>query len=125
MSTRPLLTALALMGALVGSGVAAVAQNAPPTPGPAASGAAPSHHHHRGHLGRALRSLDLSDAQKAQIRTIMSNARQAQENGAPPTHQQIVQHIEGVLTPDQRSNFEAAMARGPRATPHPAASATP
>ena len=125
MSNRPLLTALALMGALLGSGVAAVAQNASPAPAPPAASGAPSSHHHRGRLGRALRSLDLSDAQKAQIRTIMSNARQAKLNGSPTTHQQIVQQIEGVLTPDQRPKFEAAMAHGPRTTPHPAASATP
>jgi Spy/CpxP family protein refolding chaperone len=125
LSNRPLLTPLALAAALLGSGVAAVAQNAPPTPGPAAGGAPPAHQHHRGRLGRALRSLDLSDAQKAQIRTIVSNAHQAKENGSPTTRQELVQQIEGVLMPDQRRKFEAAMARGPRATAQPTASATP
>jgi Spy/CpxP family protein refolding chaperone len=47
---------------------------------------------------RAVRSLNLTDAQRQQIRTIMRNQEQA-----------LRTQIDGVLTPDQRSQLRAKL----------------
>jgi Spy/CpxP family protein refolding chaperone len=56
------------------------------------------HRHHHGNP--AMRGLNLSDAQKTQIAGIMKGSRDAQRR-----------QIEGVLTPDQRTQMRANLAR--------------
>jgi Spy/CpxP family protein refolding chaperone len=52
---------------------------------------------------RALRTLNLTDAQKTQIRTIMQNQEQA-----------LRTQIDGVLTPDQRAQLRASLQQQPQ-----------
>ncbi|MFZ1126176.1 MAG: hypothetical protein WAN59_13645, partial [Candidatus Baltobacteraceae bacterium] len=92
---------------------------APPVP---AASAAPFHHaHHHSRLARALRSLDLSNAQRTQVRAILGEARQAKQSGTPETRRQVIGKIEAVLTPGQRVKFEAALKRHAPALSQPAA----
>lgn len=122
MINRHFLAATALVTALCGASAAAQAQAAPALSPASAPSAAPfAHKHHRSRLARALRSLDLSSAERAQIRTILGNARQAKQSGTPLPHRQVLSQIEGVLTPAQRTAFEAALAHPVRIHPQPAA----
>lgn len=93
-------------------GVPAFAQIAP-APAPAASGA-PHARHHGSPFIRALRGLDLSDAQKSQIRTLMQNARSANQNADQATKRanaaKLRTDIENVLTPDQRTKLQQSLA---------------
>ena len=116
MSTTRLIPIIALAATLAGS-AAAGAQTTTASPAPAASGApAMGHHHHRHHhqsLAHALRSLNLTDAQKQQVATFASQERQANTNADPATrhanagkfHDQVM----GILTPDQKTQLQAAM----------------
>ena len=117
------LGALALAAALV-TPLAASAQTAPVAPpvGPGAAGAnAPMarHHHHRqnGYM-RAMRGLNLSDAQKQQIAGIMKSAHAARKSAAaggtpvdPQTRRAnmlaLRQQIDGVLSDTQRAQLHA------------------
>ena len=79
---------------------AALAQSAPaPYTAPAGS-AAHAAWHHRGGPGyiRALRALNLSDAQRQQIRTYMQTSQQ-----------QLRAQIDGVLTPAQRTQLHSSL----------------
>jgi Spy/CpxP family protein refolding chaperone len=92
--------------------LAVSAQQAPP---PATAPAPPASAPHRGgaHFMRALRSLNLSDAQKTQIKTAMQQTRQANENADPQTRkanlEQLRSQITSVLTPDQRAQLQAEL----------------
>jgi Spy/CpxP family protein refolding chaperone len=59
---------------------------------------------------RALRSLDLSDQQKSQIRSIMQSYRQKNQGADQATrranNQQMRNAIMNVLTPAQRTQFQ-------------------
>ncbi len=99
---------------------AAFAQTAPaPAGAPLASPmpGMPGMHRHHGHHGgaymRALHALNLSDAQKAQIKTAMQQSRQANQNADPATRkanqQKLRAQIDGILTPDQRTQLQTAM----------------
>jgi Spy/CpxP family protein refolding chaperone len=135
------LGALALVAALAAP-LAASAQTQPAPPAApaagasAAPGAQPEHHHrHRSGFARALRGLNLTDAQKQQIAAIMKTAR---ENAAkdpkmadPQTRRAntlaVRQQIDGVLTPDQRAQLKVNLQRErsnakPANGPAPAAS---
>jgi Spy/CpxP family protein refolding chaperone len=81
---------------------AASAQGAPgPAAAPTAPAATTPHHRGRGpRYMRALRSLNLTDAQRQQIRTIMRNQEQA-----------LRSQIDGVLTPDQRTQLRANLSK--------------
>ena len=90
----------------------------PRRPGGAAAPAPPQqqrHHRHRNRYMHAMRSLNLSDAQKQQIAGIMKNARAANKNADPQTRRAnrlaLRQQIDGVLTPDQRTQLHAKLAQ--------------
>jgi Spy/CpxP family protein refolding chaperone len=92
-------SALALLAAFA-MPLAAGAQSGPNAPAAAAPGARAHHGHHHNGYQRELRHLNLSDAQKQQIRTIArTNARQL--------HQQI----DSVLTDAQRAQMRADFTR--------------
>ena len=110
MPNRPYLALVALAGTLAGATVAAHAQPlpSPAAIAPAASGAmGGAHHHRRGNrIARILRTLNLTDAQRARVRTAMQNYRAARRAGTPQTRPQLVATIEAALTPTQRATFE-------------------
>ena len=119
MSPIRFITAAALSAAVVVP-TAALAQDAPP-PGPpngppAMSAPARPHGHHRhNRFMHALRSLNLSDAQRAQIRDAVRQTRQANQNADPQTRRANIhamrQQVEALLTPAQRAQFHAALRR--------------
>jgi Spy/CpxP family protein refolding chaperone len=82
--------------------------------GPAAPGGSPMASRRR--MGKILLSLGLSDDQKSQIRTIMRNARKDSMNADGPTRkanfQAALAKIDTVLSPDQRTKFDAEMRAG-------------
>lgn len=68
---------------------------------PSAPAAHATHHRARGmRYMHALRSLNLTAAQRGQIRTIVRNQRQA-----------LRTQIDGVLTPDQRTQLRANLTK--------------
>jgi Spy/CpxP family protein refolding chaperone len=81
-----------------------------PAPYTTPSATAPSARHHRGgsRYMRVLRSLNLSDAQRQQIRAYMRASQQ-----------QLRTQIEGVLTPEQRTQLRSSMQQ-PRSEAKPA-----
>jgi Spy/CpxP family protein refolding chaperone len=109
------ISGVALVSALAVPALA-LAQQAPPpgAPAPAAS-AAPHHHGHRHHSAymRALRSLNLSDAQKQQIKAAFQQSRQANQNADPATHkansEKLHAQIDGILTPAQRTQLQTTL----------------
>ena len=116
------LGALALAAALTVP-FAASAQSAPqPAPPNAAGQAAPPagaghHHHHVNRYMRAMRGLNLSDAQKSQIKSIMTSTRQANATNGQPVDPQtrrqntiaMRQQIDQVLTDTQRAQLHATL----------------
>lgn len=117
MSNR-LLSAVALVAALVVPS-AAFAQTAP-APVPAAAPANGVRHHHR-HNGMraALRNLDLSAAQQGQIRQAFQQTRDANRNADKATRKanraKLRTQIEAILTPAQRAQLEASLKARKRA----------
>jgi len=69
----------------------------------------------------ALRSLDLSDAQRQQLKGIYVQARTARQNGQPISRADLLKQINGVLTPAQRTQFQAALAKARAAQQQPPA----
>jgi Spy/CpxP family protein refolding chaperone len=130
MSARPYLALVALAGALFGATVAARAENGPyPLPtAPAADGAQPQvgapAHPRRNRLRAALAQLNLSAAQRSQIRSMIRSFRVARQSATPMTRRQLVSNIEGVLTPDQRTQFQTFM-RHRRGNPNAQPAAAP
>jgi Spy/CpxP family protein refolding chaperone len=106
MNIPRLLPALAVAAALLSA--PALAQTTSASPAPAAAPAQPAMHHHSP-MRAALASLDLSDAQKAQLKSIYEQAKTARENGQPISHADLLKQINAVLTPDQRTQFQAAL----------------
>jgi Spy/CpxP family protein refolding chaperone len=109
--------AAAALTAAMALPLAASAQQAPPAP-PAANPAHanPGQRHHRGgHYLHALHHLNLSDAQRQQIRTAMTQMRQANQNVDPQTRRanikQLRSQIDGILTPDQRARLHNELRR--------------
>ncbi|HEX8805688.1 MAG TPA: Spy/CpxP family protein refolding chaperone [Candidatus Aquilonibacter sp.] len=84
---------------------------------------------------RMFDGLNLTDQQKSQIQTIMQNFRQAHPPGTPPdpaARKQLMDQINGVLTPDQRTKLQANMEKyreqhqgNDTTNPAPAPTATP
>lgn len=95
------LGALALVAAFAFP-LAASAQTIPAPGGPAAAPAAAGAHHrrHGDPYMQAMRSLQLSDPQKQQIRGFMEASRTS-----------LRRQIEGVLTNDQRAQLRARLAQ--------------
>jgi Spy/CpxP family protein refolding chaperone len=88
-------------------------QDAPPGAGaPAAPGATPHRHHHNRYMS-ALHSLALSPDQQQQIRGFMRDTRAANQGADPQTKHANVKkmrsEIDGILTPDQRTQLRAAL----------------
>ncbi len=111
-----------LAGALFASTAGAFAQTAPAAPAAAApaASAAPQtwpahHHHHKNRMLSALRQLNLSDDQKSKIKGFMTAFRDSRSSTTPETRAQLRGQIEGVLTPEQRTQFEAQMKPNPAA----------
>ncbi len=69
----------------------------------------------------ALETLDLSDAQKAQLKGVLAQARAARENGQPVSQADLLKQINGVLTPPQRTQFQAALDKARAAQQQPPA----
>jgi Spy/CpxP family protein refolding chaperone len=123
------LGALALLAAFA-TPLAACAQTAPaPAPGAAAPAPQTQHRHHRrnGYM-RAMRSLNLTDAQKQQIAAIVKNSRAAAKAADQQTRRAnalaMRKQIEGVLTDTQRTQLQAQLARNRRPGAKPSGSAT-
>ena len=128
MLIRPVLSLIALGGALLGASVAAGAQSSPyPMPtAPAAAGPqdqAPPGAHRKNRMRAALQQLDLSSGQRQQIASMMKSFRASRQSATPMTRKQLRANIEGVLSPEQRNEFETLMRRRPAAPP-PAPSTT-
>jgi Spy/CpxP family protein refolding chaperone len=99
---KPLILGLALASALAFGGFAVAA-----APGNAPHAHAGWHHGHGGHHGMfALRKLDLSDAQKSSIRTIMKNSFASSKAQRQSLFQQ--RKAFESLTPDQAGYQTAA-----------------
>jgi len=105
---------------------AALAQNTPQAlpPGATQGVTSPAHSHHGHHHGRylhALRALNLSDAQRAQIRDAVRQTRQANENADPQTRraneQALHQRVDALLTPDQRTHLQGMLRHHHRQAP--------
>jgi Spy/CpxP family protein refolding chaperone len=102
-------TTLALSGAAAATLAAAapaVAQTAPAAPAPAGS---PAPQMHRAQL---LQSLNLTTQQQAQVKQIMDNAKQQNQNADPETRHANMkaaweQVRTTVLTPAQRTQLDA------------------
>jgi Spy/CpxP family protein refolding chaperone len=95
--------AATLTVAQLGVGSAAVAQDA--------SGPPPSQGRQR--FGQILMSLNLSDQEKSQIKAIMQNTRQQNQNADRDTRRANMQaafkKIDAILTPDQRQQLHAKL----------------
>jgi Spy/CpxP family protein refolding chaperone len=89
----------------------ALAQNTnqPPAPAPSGAPAAPPHPHHVSPIRVALGSLDLSDAQRAQINTLRGQFKAARENGQPVSRTDMLKQLNAILTPAQRTQLQAAI----------------
>ncbi len=113
MSIRATLALAAVAAAVYPAlGVAQVAQTQPaavvtPAPGQRQG------HRHAGFMA-AMRGISLSDQQKAQIKQLMTQYRQAHPKGSSPDRQarrQLHEQVLGVLTPQQRTQFNANLAQ--------------
>jgi Spy/CpxP family protein refolding chaperone len=89
--------------------VASFAQQATPAASPSGQW---GHGHHNGLPG--LRGIDLSDQQKAQIKTMTDQYRAAHPDGSPPdpaAHKALEDQVMTVLTPDQQAQYKANVAK--------------
>jgi Spy/CpxP family protein refolding chaperone len=107
------LVAAVSVAALLGAPFAAFAQPAPvavPSPGAAAPA---QRHHHRSPYMHALRSLNLSDAQRQQITTLTQSARSAPRTTDPAVRranmEKLRAQIDAVLTPAQRTQLQTEL----------------
>jgi Spy/CpxP family protein refolding chaperone len=79
-----------------------------------AAGGAPGNPNARRHFAEALMSLNLSDAEKSQIRDIMDAARAQAKTQDPDTRRATMRaafaKVQAVLTPEQRIAFKAKLA---------------
>jgi Spy/CpxP family protein refolding chaperone len=114
-----------MFAALLGASVAAGAQTYPLPTAPPGANAAPAaapgaaQHPARRRFRAVLRQLGLSPAQRTQIRSMIVSFRASRGTASPMTRRQLLTQIEGVLTPEQRSQFDAAMHPHRRAVPAP------
>jgi Spy/CpxP family protein refolding chaperone len=122
----PFVRALALCALAAGLPLAASAQVVPPQGnGPAAPPAQGAPHRHPNPYMRALRSLDLTDAQRSRIRSIVQTYRQKDQGTAVDqttrraNMQQMRADILNVLTPVQRTQLQQQIQQM-RQQPNPA-----
>jgi Spy/CpxP family protein refolding chaperone len=118
-------TGAALVAALAAP-LAASAQSAPsPSAAPHADwyGGHRWHHPHRNPYLHALRSVNLSAAQKQQVRKAFEQMRAADRTAMRANAEKMRGQVEAILTPAQRtelrSNLERERARHPRRDMHP------
>ena len=101
------------IAAILASPLAASAQPAPAAPPANAASPAAHKHHHRSAYMSSLRKLDLTDAQRQQIRGIMQTAHKTPKTTDPATRRanakQLRTQIDAVLTPAQRTQLKASM----------------
>jgi Spy/CpxP family protein refolding chaperone len=119
LSQRRLLSSAALIAALAAP-VAAFAQQAAP---PVAGSPAPHRHQHGSPFMRALRTLDLSPAQRRQISDAsaqMRAANQPAEQTLRANREKLRAQIEAILSPEQRARFQAELQKHRRPTQRPA-----
>jgi Spy/CpxP family protein refolding chaperone len=93
---------------------------------PAPGASQPAEGHHRGGMMHMLQTLNLSQQQQDQIKTLMTSYKQAHPEGSPkdPTaRKQLQDQIMAVLTPDQRTKLEQEKAAW--RSQHPAPSPSP
>lgn len=109
-------SALAL-AAMVAAPLGAFAQAAPVTQ-PAPPAGAPHHKHHKHHgnaFMRSLHGLTLSDQQKQHIRDLAKSTRAANQGADKATRKANMEKMHdgvlGILTPDQRTQFQTNMSR--------------
>lgn len=73
------------------------------------------HHRHRDPFMRALHTLTLTDAQKAQVNGFIAETKQADQNVTPDqrktNEEQLHQKILSVLTPDQQQQLNAQLTK--------------
>jgi Spy/CpxP family protein refolding chaperone len=104
----PRLLSAAALAVVLAVPFAANAQQTAPAPGTHAG------HHHSPYM-HALRSLNLSPQQKAQIKSFSQQSRQASKDADPATRkanrEKLQQQISGVLSPDQRTQLQTEIAR--------------
>jgi Spy/CpxP family protein refolding chaperone len=98
-----------------GTGTASdAAAQGPAAAGQAAGAGAAGNPNARHHFAEALMSLNLSDAQKSQIRGIMDAARAQAKTQDPDTRRATMRtafaKVQAVLTPEQRTAFKAKLA---------------
>jgi len=88
-------------------------QAAPDAGSSAAAGGSPAAGRRR--MAAALRSLDLSDDQKAQIREITKAMRKKNAGADPATkranYKAAIAQVRALLTPEQRAQLDAKMSR--------------
>lgn len=111
---RPSHFVFALAAAMLAASVAASAQSAAPSAPSAPAGA---HHHHHHGWRAALAQLALTTDQKTRIDALVRADRSALETsadagtpaGRAAYRAKLRSDIETVLTPDQKTQFEASM----------------
>lgn len=78
-----------------------------------------NHHHQR--WMRAMRSVNLTADQKTKIKGFIADAKTANQNADPATkkanHAKLRANIEGILTPEQMTQYRAALAAQPSPAP--------
>jgi len=102
--------------------LAASAQTVPPPgavlPAPSAQQQPQHRHHQRSPYVRAMRGLNLSADQRQQISSLMKSSRAASKGADPQTRRANVEamrrQIDGILTPDQRTQLHAKLAQARR-----------
>jgi Spy/CpxP family protein refolding chaperone len=102
------LFAAAALAVSVGLPIAASADQTPPVDPPAV---VTPQGHHGGRYMHALHQLTLSSAQQQQIKDAVAQTRSANQNVDKPTRranmQKLRAQINGILTPDQRTQLRA------------------
>jgi Spy/CpxP family protein refolding chaperone len=109
MNFSRLLPSLAIAAAMLCAPALAQNTNQPAAPAPSGAPAAPAHPHHLSPIRVALGSLDLSDAQRAQLNTLRGQLKAARENGEPVSRADMLKQLNAILTPAQRTQFQAAL----------------
>jgi Spy/CpxP family protein refolding chaperone len=98
----------------------------PGTPGSQATGSPYGHRHHG--MMSMLKSLNLTQQQQGQIKTLIGNYKQAHPKGSQPdatARKQLHDQVLAVLTPAQRTKLEQEKAAWHKQHPSPAPSASP
>ena len=91
------------------------------------SGSPSGHRHHHGMMSM-LKSLNLTQQQQTQIKTLIGNYKHAHPKGSQPdatARKQLHDQVLAVLTPAQRTKLEQEKAAWHKQHPSPAPSASP